>query len=332
VQYTGEFTGGAAGGSSFVDGPGVSNGRTVAGDGGHAGGKDDPVYQPGIGDAGNHGQVVLQWTEFTLAPGGPPDVELTPGGPVRYPGIRVSSRAQLAPVPVTVTLPAGRKLRFGTPTLADHQLTLQKADGTTTVRMGTPSEDGTSLTFTDVDLRLPGTTTMWVAVSAGQNARAGLTDLTFSVADETSASTAILVKAAFTVTPGGEPRTLKRGGMLRYPGVQIRNEGSQDIPRQTITVTLPDTSGLHFGTPSNPDQQLTVCNSRENSTVHMGTPSADGRSLTFSGVHLKADAPGAQSVMWIGVSAADNAPTGTTHAVFTIGDHITCPSTTLNVT
>jgi hypothetical protein len=233
---------------------------------------------------------------------------------------------------VTVTLPPGRKLRFGTTSLADHQLTLQKADGTTTVRMGTPSEKGTSLTFTDVDLQLPGTTTMWVAVSADQNARAGLTDLTFSVADETSASTAILVKAAFTATPGGEPTTLERGGMLRYPGVHIRNEGSQNIPAQTIRVTLPDTSGLHFGTPSNPDHQLTVWNSRENSTVYIGTPSADGRSLTFSGVDLKAEGTGAESVMWIGVSAADNAPTGTTHAIFTIGDHITSPSTTLNVT
>ncbi|MEV2255608.1 hypothetical protein AB0I94_34470 [Streptomyces sp. NPDC050147] len=329
VQAT--FHGAAGGGSSYVDGPGVSNGRTLAGTGGQAGGKDDPAYETGIGDANNHGQVVLQWTEFTLTPGGPPTVELTKNGPAGYPGISVASSVALAPVTVTVALPADRKLLFGTQILADYQLTLQNTDGTTTVYTGALSDDSTSLTFTDIDLHLPGTTTMWVAVSATHDSPAGPTELTYTVAGKTSASTPIVVKPAYTVSPGGAAVTVGRGGSPRYPGVEVRNNGSRGIPPQNVTVTLPLDSGLRFGTPSLPDLQLTILDSNGRSAVSVGTLSADGRTLAFTGVDLAAGDPGAVSVMWVCVSAAEDARTGPTAVAFTVGDQASA-STTINVT
>ncbi|MBO0654668.1 hypothetical protein J1792_18335 [Streptomyces triculaminicus] len=200
------------GGSSFVSGPGVTQGRTLPGSGTQAGGKDDPLYRSPVGDANNLGQVVLQWTEFTVAPGGPPDVELTRGGPVGYPGVQVEGDVTFAPALVTVTLPAGAGLLFGTQTLPDHQLTVLSADGQTTQYTGTPSQDGTSLAFSDVDLGLPGTTVMWVGVSAAHEAPLGPTKLTFTVGAQTSASTPIIVKPGFTVSPGGSPVTAHRQG------------------------------------------------------------------------------------------------------------------------
>jgi hypothetical protein len=296
-----------------------------------AGGKDDPLYQAGVGDANRHGQVVLQWTEFTVSAGGPPAVELVRGGPAGYPGVRVASSVALALVTVTVALPAGKHLLFGTQHLADYQLTVQRADGSTTSHAGVLSEDGTSLTFTDVNLYLPGTTTMWVAVSAGHDTPLGSTDLTFTVAGKTASSTKITVKPAFTLIPGGAPVTLERGGPTRYPGVEVRNEGAQGIGAQDVTVILPDASGLTFGPPSNPDHQLTVWDGNSGPTAYMGTLSPDGRTLSFTGVNLSANEPGTRSVMWVAVSAAHNAPTGPVHAVVTVGDQ-TSPSTTLNIT
>ncbi|MER6146091.1 hypothetical protein ABT174_39840 [Streptomyces sparsogenes] len=166
---SGSISSGGGGGSSFVNGPGVTGGRTAAGNGTSAGGKDDPLYQSPVGDAGNRGQVVLQWAECTVVPGGPPDVEPRQGGAVGYPAVRVEAGVAIDPVTVTVALPPDRGLLFGTQTLADYQLTVQNADGQTTPYMGTLSEDGASLIFSGVDLELPGTTVMWAAVSAGHD-------------------------------------------------------------------------------------------------------------------------------------------------------------------
>jgi hypothetical protein len=313
-----------------VAGPGVTAGRTLAGDGTRAGGKDDPLYQSPVGEAGNRGQVVLQWAEFTVTPGGPPDVELTRGGPAGYPGVRVASEATFEPVTVTVALPADRGLLFGTHTLADHQLTVQNAAGDTTPYTGTLSEDGTSLIFSNVDLQLPGTTTMWVGVSAGHDAPLGATNLTFTVGGKTSPSTTVVVGAGFTVSPGGAPVTAERGGRPVYPGVEVRNNGTETIPLQKITATLPADAAMQFGTQSNPDHQLTVWPTGGNTTVYQGTLSDDGKTLTFSDVDLATPDTGSQSVMWVCVSASDNTPVGPTSIQFTVGDR-TSPSTTIDV-
>ncbi|MFB7909913.1 hypothetical protein ACFC1T_26100 [Kitasatospora sp. NPDC056076] len=323
------FSGGG-GGSSFVNGPGVTEGTTVAGRGNQAGGKDDPLYQAGVGDAGRHGQVVLQWSEFTLTPGGPPNVELAQGGPVGYPGVRVEADTAIAPVSVTVALPRHRGLLFGTHALADYQLTVLNASGGTTPYVGTLSEDGTSLGFTNVDLELPGTTVMWVAVSADHDAPLGATSLTFNVGGKTSPSTTVVVTPGFTVSPGGDPVTMERGGAPRYPGVAVHNNGSQDIPLQTVTATLPADRGLQFGTPADPDHQLTVMTADGNTTAYPGIVSADGRTLTFPDVDLAIRDTGSRSVLWVCVSASDDAPTGITSLQFTVGDR-TSPSTVIDV-
>ncbi|MBL1120755.1 hypothetical protein JK364_52140 [Streptomyces sp. 110] len=323
------FSGGG-GGSSFVNGPGVTGGRTVAGNGTSAGGKDDPLHRSPVGDANNRGQVVLQWTEFTLTPGGPPDVELRQGGPVGYPGVRVEAGVAIDPVSVTVALPPGRGLLFGTQTLADYQLTVQNADGQTTPYTGTLSEDGTSLVFSGVDLELPGTTVMWVAVSAGHDAPLGSAALAFTVGGKTSPSTTVVVTPGYTVSPGGAPVTAERGGGPVYPGVEVRNNGSQTTPLQTVTAKLPADAGLRFGTQDSPDHQLTVWDAGGNTTVYLGSVSDDGQSLTFSDVDLAIPDAGSQSVMWVCVSAADDSPPGPTRVEFSVGGRIS-PSTTIDI-
>ena len=268
----GAFGSGGGGGSSFVDGPGVTGGRALPGDGSSAGGKDDPLYQSPVGDADRRGQVVLQWAEFTVTSGGPPDVELTRGGPSGYPGVRVASEVTFEPVTVTVALPADRGLLFGAHTLADHQLTVQNADHETTQYPGTLSEDGTSLVFSNVDLQLPGTTTMWVGVCAGHDAPLGATNLTFAVGGKTSPSTTIVVGPGFAVSPGGAPVTAERGGQRPvYPGVEVRNTGTETIPLQTVTATLPADAAMQFGTEGNPDHQLTVWPVGGSTTVYAGS-------------------------------------------------------------
>ncbi|MGI5528309.1 hypothetical protein ACQEVX_13100 [Streptomyces syringium] len=303
---------------------------TVAGSGTNAAGKNDPLYQSPVGDAGKPGQVVLQWADFTVAPGGPPDVELVQGGPVGYPGVHVEADVAFDPVSVSVALPAGRDLRFGTQTLPDHQLTVQNTSGQTTSYTGVLSADGTTLVFSDVDLALPGTTVMWVAVSAGHDAPLGATSLTFTVGGKTSPSTTIVVMPGFTVSPGGDPVTAERGGDPVYPGVEVRNSGAQGIPPQTVIVTLPAGADMRFGTPATPDHQLTVWKAGGNTTVYAGSISADGQSLTFSDVDLEVANGGSQSVMWVCVSAADTTPFGPTNVEFSVGGRVS-PSTTVNV-
>ncbi|MEU3662513.1 hypothetical protein AB0E77_22620 [Streptomyces sp. NPDC032940] len=321
---------GGAGGSSFAGGPGVTEGRTVPGNGTRAGGKDDPLYQSPVGDAGNRGQVVLQWSEFTVTPGGPPDVQVRQGGAAGYPGVRVAADTAFDPVSVTVTLPEGRGLLFGTSTLADYQLTLQSAAGETTRCPGSLSEDGTSLTFSGVDLQLPGTTVMWVGVGADHDAPLGASSLTFTVGGRYSRSTTVVVTPAFTVSPGEGRVRAERAGAPVYPGVQVRNNGSQAIPLQTVTATLPADAAMRFGTETNPDHQLTVWTGAGSPVVYRGGISDDGRALTFTDVDLAIPTSGSRSVMWVCVSASDATPTGQTSVAFTIGDH-TSPSTPIDV-
>jgi hypothetical protein len=274
--------------------------------------------------------VVLQWSEFTVVPGGPPDVELRQGGPVGYPGVRVEANVAFAPVSVTVALPAGRGLLFGTQTLADYQLTVQNANGETTPYTGNLAEDGKSLVFSDVDLEMPGTTVMWVGVSAGHDAPLGATSLAFTVGGKTSPSTTIVVTPGFTVSPGGAPVTAERGGAPVYPGVEVRNNGTQAIPLQTVTAVLPADAGMRFGTQDNPDHQLTVWDAAGNTAVYPGSLSDDGQTLTFTDVDLAIPGNGSQSIMWVCVSAADDTPTGPTSVQFTVGDRIS-PSTAIDV-
>jgi hypothetical protein len=274
--------------------------------------------------------VVLQWAEFTVTPGGPPDVQVRQGGAAGYPGVRVAGDTAFEPVSVTVTLPDGRGLLFGTSTLADYQLTVQNAAGETTRYPGSLSADGTSLTFSNVDLQLPGTTVMWVGVGAGHDAPPGASSLTFSVGGRDSRSTTVVVTPAFTVSPGEGRAQAERAGAPVYPGVQVRNNGSQAIPLQTVTATLPTDAAMRFGTQSSPDHQLTVWTGAEDPVVYRGSISEAGQELTFTDVDLAIPNPGSRSVMWVCVSASDATPTGPTSVAFTIGNH-TSPSTPIDI-
>ncbi|MFZ4176936.1 hypothetical protein ACOZCI_21985 [Streptomyces griseoincarnatus] len=322
------FLSSGAGGSSFVQGPGVTDGRTVPGAGTQAGGKGDPLYHTGIGDANGCGQVVLQWTDltFTVTPG--PDAHLTQGAAkAAYPGVRVTSTAAPGPLTVTATLPPDRHLLWGTQAQADYQLTVEHPDKTQVPYPGVLSGDGGSLTFTDVNLHLPGTTTMWVAVSAGHDSPLGSTHLTFDVSGKTSPSTRIVVNPALTVSPSGDPGILQRGGKATYPGVKVGNNGSSNVPLQTISAVLPQ-AGLRFSGPQGPDHQLTVM-ANGDTRVYMGTLSADESTLTFTDVDLAVGTT--ETVMWVCVSATEEALTGPTHVAFTVGNQSSL-SATLTIT
>ncbi|MGW2368505.1 hypothetical protein ACWCZ5_23355 [Streptomyces sp. NPDC001667] len=268
---------------------------------------------------------------FEVVPGGPPDVRLVQGGAARYPGVRVraaNGTGPIGPKKVVVRLPAGRGLRWGTEGLPDYQLTVFGG----AVYQGQLSADLMTLTFDDVDLDgAPGPEkVLWVAVSAGHDAPLGATSLTFTVGGKSSPSTPIVVTPGVTVSPGGSPVTAARGGAPVYPGVQVRNNGAHGIPPQTVTATLPNAGGMVFGAPGSPDHQLTVMNAAGNATVYVGTLSADGQSLTFSGVDLGIPGDGAESVMWVCVSASPTSPLGPTTVAFSIGGR-TSPSTIINV-
>ncbi|MER7726967.1 hypothetical protein [Streptomyces sp. NPDC096323] len=132
---------------------------------------------------------------FTVAASGAP-VAAAPGGAVVYPGLVVRNTATHA-VPlqtVTVTLPAGADMHFGTPSSPDHQLTVWDGHQPAVVYVGTLSPDGQTLTFTDVDLAIPDDTTqtiIYVCVSAGSGTPHGPTTVQFTIDDKTSPSTTI---------------------------------------------------------------------------------------------------------------------------------------------
>jgi hypothetical protein len=89
-----------------------------------------------------------------------------------------------------VTLPAGADMRFGTLDNPDHQLTVLGRG----VYPGSLSADGRSLTFTDVDLAIPGNGSqaiLYVCISAAADTPTGPTSVQFTVGGRISPSTAI---------------------------------------------------------------------------------------------------------------------------------------------
>ncbi|MFC7978461.1 hypothetical protein ACFUT3_24880 [Streptomyces cinereoruber] len=269
---------------------------------------------------------------FEPAPGGPPDVDLLGGGGVGYPGLKVLTDKVIGPLDpqrVEVSLPAGTDLRWGTAGAPDYQLTLLGSDS----YPGTLSGDGMTLTFDGVDLeKTPGTEkTVYVAVSAGPDAPLASTSLTFTVGRKTSPSTPVVIKPAFSLTPGGTPVDLVPDGTaVRYPGVEVINNGVPDIAAQNLTVTAPP--GLRFGTAGNPDHQLTVMDASGTMTPHMGSLSADGQTLTFTGIDLPIPSDQDVANLWVCVSADPTTPQGPTGVDFAVGPYMTSPSTTINIT
>ncbi|MFG2132771.1 hypothetical protein ACGFNV_33925 [Streptomyces sp. NPDC048751] len=140
---------------------------------------------------------VAATVQFSVAPGGPPDVRLERAGNTGYPGVQLRAEED-GTVPaqsVRVDLPAGAGLQF----VAEprYQLTVLAAGGTSRAYYGTVSADGQSLTFDNVDLALSGrgsVSAAWVAVKALAGARLGDTRLTFRVGARTSDSTTIRVE------------------------------------------------------------------------------------------------------------------------------------------
>ncbi|MFE9022237.1 hypothetical protein ACFYNL_27250 [Streptomyces sp. NPDC007808] len=138
---------------------------------------------------------------FTVSPGGPPDVTLTPGGGVGYPGVRLQAMAgeTFPDQTVRVSLPRDKKLKFVAESGSTYLLTVQNSQGTMQHHPGSLSADGQTLTFRHVGLLLTGAgreASMWVAVQATGSAPQGTTRLTFQVGGQTSPSSAIHVVPA----------------------------------------------------------------------------------------------------------------------------------------
>ncbi|MGX8909243.1 hypothetical protein ACR820_29120 [Streptomyces netropsis] len=331
--------GGGGGGSGFAAGPGVSGGVTIAGSGRYAANKADPLYQAGIGDDFNPGQVVVQWRlpAITVSPGGPPDVTLTGAGQTGYPGVRLRADEESTGSrrTVRVDLPQGRGLAFVEEGGPGYQLTVQSASGETAYYTGALSLDGQTLTFADVDLGLSATgstSTMWVAVKAASSS-GGETHLTFRVGDQTSNSTTVHVGALFSTSPGGPPDVLlPRSGATRYPGVRLHASAEATGFRSDIRVTFHDGTGLRFVAEAGTEYQLTVQTASGGTEHCTGTLSADGQTaLTFTDVDLGLTGPGSTSLMWVAVKASSDSPLLSTHLLFSVGDMATQGSTPIQI-
>ncbi|MFJ8387694.1 hypothetical protein ACIQ9Q_24840 [Streptomyces sp. NPDC094438] len=139
--------------------------------------------------------------QFSVSPGGPPDVTLKHSGNTGYPGVRLLSQAEgrVPPQKVSVTLPAQKGLQFVAEGNPGYQLTVMDEQGGFHSRSdGTLSPDGQTLTFENVDLYLPrkgSVSTVWVAAKASSGSPVGTTNLTFEVGPRTSPSTPIRVVA-----------------------------------------------------------------------------------------------------------------------------------------
>ncbi|MGW1616330.1 hypothetical protein ACWCQZ_44175 [Streptomyces sp. NPDC002285] len=271
--------------------------------------------------------IVIAPARYEVVPGGPPDVVLVPGGPIGYPGVVVvnTGGAPVGERTVMVELPPGKGLQWGAGGLPDYQFTVLDGGGP---YQGTPSSDGRTLTFEGVDLDVPADSrkVMWVGVSATPDALPGYTTLHFTVGGQAANSTPVrigssVVNPPFSAEPGGPPEVLlEQGGPNGYPGVKLTNNGDEPVPPLTVTVRLPQDSQVSWGQPGLPDHQLTVLDAQGTTRAYAGTLSDDGQSLTFDGVDLHIPGLGSQSVMWVGVSATDDAPLAYTSLLFSVGD------------
>ncbi|OQR63554.1 hypothetical protein B6E66_13355 [Streptomyces maremycinicus] len=155
-------------------------------------------------DAFQIGSVYFRYTatrsaSFSVAPGGPPNIRLTVGGPVRYPGVRLATSEGPVPVQtVQVSLPEGMGLQFVEEGDPGYQLTVLDSDGAEKHFTGQLSRNGQTLTFSHVNLALTGnasTSIAWVAVKAVDPDTTGRTSLRFQVGSQASQSTPIDVGA-----------------------------------------------------------------------------------------------------------------------------------------
>lgn len=132
-------------------------------------------------------------TTFTIRPGEPPEVRLTPGGGAGYPGVVLKSTdgTPLGTQRITVTLPEDAGLRWGTADAPDAELTVLAGRA----YRGQLSADGMSVSFDDVALDVPsgGTVVMWINVAATTGASTGATSLTYTVGAEECRSTMVNV-------------------------------------------------------------------------------------------------------------------------------------------
>lgn len=139
---------------------------------------------------------------------------------------------------------------------------------------------------------------------------------------------------ALRMFPGGEVG-LPRGG-TGSPSVTVVNDDPETDalqgPRWTVTVALPAHRGLLFGSVDT----LQLMNGNTEMLETPGILSPDGQTFTFEEVNLGLRECGSQSVMWVSVSASDDADLGPTQLMFTIGDQqasvASSPSSSLNIT
>ncbi|MFE3183070.1 NHL repeat-containing protein [Streptomyces violascens] len=273
---------------------------------------------------------------FSVEQGGPPDVALTHGGEIRYPGVKLHSEEDGTVTQIVrVDLP-GRGLQFVAEGNPGYQLTVQGIGREPVHHIGTLSPDGQTLTFEDVELPLSvhGVTLAWVAVKALPDAPLGDAALNFRMGDRTSHSTPIHVvgRVTFLVEQGGPPDvTLTRSGEVRYPGVKLHSEGDGTVAGQSVRVHLPRARGLQFVAEGNSLYRLTVqAAGHEESASYVGMLSPDGQSLTFDNVNPALSGEGSTSRAWVAVRATSDAPLGVDALTFRVGDQ-TSPSTPVHV-
>ncbi|MFD0361228.1 hypothetical protein ACFQZZ_07180 [Nocardia sp. GCM10030253] len=122
----------------------------------------------------------------------------------------------------------------------------------------------------------------------------------------------------FSVSPW-EPVELVAGGNVGYPGARVQNEGSGPVPGQDIIVTLPPGRRLRFEPETGAIYHLTVFDHVRAIRNYPGNLSPDGATLNFKDVDLGIPEPGSLSALWVAVTAAIDAPAGTTNLAFVVG-------------
>jgi hypothetical protein len=122
--------------------------------------------------------------------------------------------------------------------------------------------------------------------------------------------------------------TLQPGGEAGRPGVQVVAE-REGVDLQLVVVTLPADRGLRFAAgPDGLHELIVVVDGR--SRTYSGWLSPDEQFIIFTNVDLRITQPGKWAVVCVAVSAAGDAPEGTTSVQFAVG-YAVSPSSSIDV-
>ncbi|MFF1792530.1 hypothetical protein ACFVX9_39460, partial [Kitasatospora sp. NPDC058243] len=301
-------------------------------------------------DSGGTGGPGGDTGSFTVSPAAGYPQYLAAGGAPGYPAVQLvnTGQASVSARDVTVTLPAGKDLEFVHETgTGKYALTAMPAEPWTQQYPATLAPGGQSLTARGVDLALPSPgshSALWCTIAAPEGAPPGDTALEYAVGSVSSPSAPVHVTAssgagqgsfAAFPAPGTDVYMIRGSGLLKYPGIRVRNTGGVPVAPQTVTVTLPAGLAPHLsfvaqGPGGAYELSVEAGFGREIASA-AGQLSPDRQMLTFTGVDLAVPEPGSVSALWVPVTADATCPLDVTALLYTVGNE-PCLSTPVHIT